>query len=216
MEQPPEQSSTPRREVRTRTRALSTDDLARQIEIEHRAFVDAATNAMERAVRCGQLLLQAKARVDHGDWLDWIDDHLSFGARQAQKYMSYAEHPEVLANANSNAYLTIDGAMALIAAQRRETPAEPPATNDRAVLARVAPTAARTASPSRALTRSAAPDHLARLQSALGIFAELPEPPVLAPLITRSQVATLRPDMVAVAQYLNRVVFELDGLGEQR
>jgi hypothetical protein len=206
-EEPPEQSSTPRREVRTRTRALSIGDLARQIEIEHRAFVDAATNAMEKAIRCGKLLLQAKARVGHGGWLDWIKEHLSFGARQAQKYMSIAQHPE-LANANSNSYLTIDGALPLIAAQRCETPT-PTTGGDPAVPARAPKPATTNARASRTLTRPAVPDHLAQLQSALAIFTALPQPNALARVAARRQAASLLRQLTTASQYITSFAREL-------
>jgi hypothetical protein len=98
-------------------------NIALQIKAEHRAAVDAAHNAIERASACGRLLIQAKARVGHGQWLACVADHLSFGDRQARKYMQLAQHRDQIGLENAD--LTLDGAQALIAAQRRETPAAP-------------------------------------------------------------------------------------------
>jgi Protein of unknown function (DUF3102) len=99
--------------------ALALPDLAERIEGAHRSATRYAKNAIEFATICGQLLLEAKAQVAHGQWLPWVDANLSFGHRQAQKYMRLAEHPDALSNANSNALLTIDSAIAAIA---RPTP----------------------------------------------------------------------------------------------
>jgi Protein of unknown function (DUF3102) len=161
--------------IRTRAHAPGIADLARQIEAEHRAAVDAAHNAIERA--SARLLIQAKARVGHGQWLAWVAAHLSFGDRQARKYMQLVQHRDQIGLENAD--LTLDGALALIAAQRRETPAAPTTASDPPVPART-PAAGMHASPaSRAQTRPAsqaapASDHLARLQSALATFTELP------------------------------------------
>jgi hypothetical protein len=51
--------------TRTRARARGIDDLARQIEAEHRAAVDAAHNAIERARARPVLLIRARERVGH-------------------------------------------------------------------------------------------------------------------------------------------------------
>ena len=205
--------------VRTRTRAHAPGiaDLARQIEAEHRAAVDAAHNAIERASACGRLLIQAKARVGHGQWLAWVAAHLSFGDRQARKYMQLAQHRDQIGLENAD--LTLDGALALIAAQRRETPAAPTRASNPAVPART-PAAGMHASPaSRTQTRPAsqaapAPDHLARLQSALATFSELPKPDVLAQHVMTCRVdmdGTLRDQLTRANQYITHFVRELDG-----
>jgi Protein of unknown function (DUF3987)/Protein of unknown function (DUF3102) len=65
--------------------ALTLPDLAARIESEHQAAHRAARTAIEHALECGQLLLEAKASVGHGGWLPWIEANLSFGERQARK-----------------------------------------------------------------------------------------------------------------------------------
>jgi hypothetical protein len=72
----------------------------RQIEAEHRAALDAARNAIDRA--CGRLLIQAKAWVGYGQRLAWVADHLSFGDRQARKSMQLAQHRDQIGLENAD------------------------------------------------------------------------------------------------------------------
>jgi len=50
----------------------------------------------------GERLLQAKAKLIHGDWQDWLRDQIHLPARTAQQYMSVAilanQHPELFAD----------------------------------------------------------------------------------------------------------------------
>ena len=97
-------------------RKAGGSDLAAQINAEHAAAHADARSALERARNCGALLLQAKAQTAHGAWLPWIDANLTFGARQAQKYIRLAESWERLPNANSDSLLpSIDAALATVA-----------------------------------------------------------------------------------------------------
>jgi Protein of unknown function (DUF3102) len=98
-----------------RVQALNLPDLAAKIEAEHQAAHQAARTALEHALECGKLLLQAKASVPHGGWLPWVEDNLSFGPRQAQKYMRLADHAAAISNTTSESHLTIEGALAAIA-----------------------------------------------------------------------------------------------------
>ena len=90
--------------------------LAQAIDQEHQAYIGAARSAIEHAIRCAELLLEAKAQVGHGGWLPWIEANLLFGDRQARKYMRLAEHTDRIGIENAD--LTIDGAMALLADHR--------------------------------------------------------------------------------------------------
>jgi hypothetical protein len=161
-------------------------------------------------------LIQAKERVGHGQWLAWVPAHLSFGERQARKYMQLAQHRDQIGLENAD--LTLDGALALIAAQRRQTPAAATTASDPAVPART-PAAATPASPaSRIQAKPAsqaapAPDHLARLQSALATFSELPKPEVLAEHVMTRRVdteGTLRDQLTRANQYITNFARELD------
>ena len=49
--------------------------------------------ALDHAVRCGQLLLQAKKIAGHGNWETWLEKNVPFSARSAREYMQLAEIP---------------------------------------------------------------------------------------------------------------------------
>src|SRR5262249_52386426 len=46
--------------------------LAAQITLAHEQCTQALKAGLDHALRAGKLLLEAKARVGHGDWLDWL------------------------------------------------------------------------------------------------------------------------------------------------
>jgi hypothetical protein len=92
--------------------------LVEQIEREHEAVLGAARASLEHAAACGRLLLEAKSSVPHGGWLPWIEANLSFGIRQAQKYIRLAEHADQMRIENS--HFTIDEALGALA-DHRET-----------------------------------------------------------------------------------------------
>jgi hypothetical protein len=105
--------------------------LAHRIETAHQATAGAARTAIEQAIECGRLQHEARGQVSHGEWLRWIEGNLSFGRRQAQKYMRLAEHADALLNATSNSHLAIDQALAALADRVSEPaggPTEPPQT----------------------------------------------------------------------------------------
>lgn len=52
-----------------------------------------ARSAVECAIRAGSLLTQAKALVQHGEWEQWLQKHVTCAARTAQAYMRlYQKH----------------------------------------------------------------------------------------------------------------------------
>lgn len=63
----------------------------------------------------GDLLIEAKAMLRHGEWLPWLRDHCAISARTAQLYMRLAKQRQaVTANAQSVADLTLIEAAALL------------------------------------------------------------------------------------------------------
>jgi hypothetical protein len=94
--------------------------IATAINREHQAAIGAARSALQHARRAGELLIEAKAGVEHGAWLPWLSEHCpNIGVRQAQKYMRLAEGwPAIEANTNPDSHLTIDGAVRLLAEPR--------------------------------------------------------------------------------------------------
>ncbi len=80
----------------TKTNLPALNDLARRIKEEHQACRDAAQSAVEHAVAAGQLLLEAKAGLPHGQWLPWLNERCDVSERTAQVYMRLArELPKI-------------------------------------------------------------------------------------------------------------------------
>ena len=52
-------------------------------------FFDARAKALKGIFECGEILIEAKNGLNHGEWLDWLDD-LGVGARSAQILMRIA------------------------------------------------------------------------------------------------------------------------------
>ena len=96
--------------------------LAEGINNNYAAFRDSTREAIQSAVECGKLLEHAKARVEHGEWLDWLQANTNVSARWAQKLMRLARHAdEILENTNSGAHFTINAALATIT-KRKNNP----------------------------------------------------------------------------------------------
>lgn len=71
--------------------ALTLVDIAAEINHEHQHALDAAHSAVRRARRAGELLLEAKDRCEHGDWLPWLKTNCpKISERTAQAYMRVA------------------------------------------------------------------------------------------------------------------------------
>ena len=99
--------------------AFLSGQLAAEINLLHDEAERHATTAVVYAARCGDRLLKAKARVGHGQWLDWLSANCRVKERQARKYMRLAqEMPELLdPNRQSTADLPgIEHAVALLGA----------------------------------------------------------------------------------------------------
>jgi hypothetical protein len=92
------------------------DQLGAQIRAEHLAAEASAADAIAHAIEAGQLLLQAKDKVEHGEWLPWLTEHCERSERQAQRYMKIATRLPALLEANPTraSDLSIRGALALL------------------------------------------------------------------------------------------------------
>lgn len=66
--------------------------LAAEIAAEHAAVTTAANDFVHHAIEAGNRLLEAKALVSHGDWQDWLAEHVpGVSLRTAQRYMRAAK-----------------------------------------------------------------------------------------------------------------------------
>lgn len=65
-------------------------NLAADIRREHEHAYGKAREALEHARRAGELLIEAKSVVEHGQWLPWLAANVPFSERTAQGYMRLA------------------------------------------------------------------------------------------------------------------------------
>lgn len=92
-----------------------------QINAEHHACEAAVRSALKHAVRCGALLEEQKATVNHGGWQRWLEENFDGSVRTAQVYMRLSRNREAVeeaAQAQSSAHLSIDGALRALAAPK--------------------------------------------------------------------------------------------------
>jgi len=73
-----------------RYQAQTLSELARRIDAEHGAVATALCSALAHAIAAGELLIEAKAKVHHGQWLKWIKANCSVPRRTAAHYMALA------------------------------------------------------------------------------------------------------------------------------
>jgi len=105
-------STTPTEEVRPAASAK----LATEINEAHQRVEEAARASAEHARTAGELLLQAKAQVGHGNWLPWVRANCRFSERTAREYMRVArEWPVIEGNRQRAADLSVREAIRLIA-----------------------------------------------------------------------------------------------------
>ena len=69
----------------------SLNDLAVKINAEHKRAEQSAKNAIAHALKAGELLIAAKSKVEHGEWLPWLEQHCTVSERTAQAYMRIAK-----------------------------------------------------------------------------------------------------------------------------
>jgi hypothetical protein len=90
-------------------------ELAARIRAEHQATADALKTSVQHAIAAGELLIEAKALLKHGQWLPWLQDHCVMSERTAQLYMRCAKNREAIEqNTQPVADLTLNEAAALL------------------------------------------------------------------------------------------------------
>ena len=81
----------------TETKSL-VSTLSARINREHQACLQAAGKAIDHAMRCGDLLTEAKAGCRHGGWQGWLEENFEGSARTARGYMQIAANREQIEN----------------------------------------------------------------------------------------------------------------------
>lgn len=79
-------------EATARANAGESTGLAYHINQEHHACQQAGASMVEHAVRCGELLLKAKAQIERGEWEPWLEDNFEASKDTAQVYMKLARN----------------------------------------------------------------------------------------------------------------------------
>src|SRR5712664_1046399 len=78
----------------------------------HEELQSLATDALDRAIRIGELLCSVKSALGYGRWLPWLENSVSFSERTAQNYMGVFQKRARLKSANiadlTRAYLELD------------------------------------------------------------------------------------------------------------
>jgi Protein of unknown function (DUF3102) len=95
-------------------RSNSLFDLAACINIEHQASDSAMRRGVEHAIRAGELLLEAKNHLKHGQWLPWLAEYCELSDWTAQLYMRLARHKPELEATQRVTDLSVRGAIAVI------------------------------------------------------------------------------------------------------
>jgi len=75
---------------------------------------------VRKAIQCGEKLAEKKAALDHGEWLPWVEKHLTFNMNTAGTYMRLSANSQHVVNSRS-----IREAVKLLAEPKEETPTEP-------------------------------------------------------------------------------------------
>lgn len=81
--------------------------LSERIDTLHSASLSSYRQSIEKAFECGRVLAEAKALLDHGQWLLWLKANTKVDPRTAQRWMRFAKNADaVLARCATSADLT--------------------------------------------------------------------------------------------------------------
>jgi len=99
-------------------RSNSLADLAARIRTEHEATAASLKSGLEHAMAAGDLLIEARAQLKHGQWLPWLET-CNVSERMAQRYMRLARNRTAIeANPTPVSDLGIKGALAMLTIPR--------------------------------------------------------------------------------------------------
>lgn len=84
--------------------------------------------ALTGAVKIGNRLQEIKDAVGHGNWYEWIEEHLGYSKRQAQRFMEIAdkygdensEYFKLISKTTTSSHLSISKALALLKVPENE------------------------------------------------------------------------------------------------
>jgi hypothetical protein len=64
----------------------------------HQQIAGHLRQSLEKAIRIGQLLIEQKASLDHGQFSQWVEGNLPFTIRTAQNYMRLTQNKALVKN----------------------------------------------------------------------------------------------------------------------
>ena len=112
--------------------ARPLDALADDINEQRQLGINALQRSIDHFRRCGELLNLAKSRLDHGEWLPWLEANWEGSASEANRYMKLARKWGQLVSRVDHARvrdldgLSLRSALALLAAPDDIGPAPKP------------------------------------------------------------------------------------------
>lgn len=101
------------------TEGMELEEIALAVQHEHEQASTAFGKGLNHAIRAGGLLIEAKRRLEHGGWLNWIENNCHIPERTATRYMRAAGNQETLKSATV-ADLGLVGADNLIKAETKQ------------------------------------------------------------------------------------------------
>jgi hypothetical protein len=97
----------------------SLTDLAARIRSEHDAATGAMRRTLEHAMAAGDLLLEAKAQLKHGQWGPWLAEHCGVPYSTSALYMKLARRRAEIEQISNVRDLSLRGAVGLLTAADR-------------------------------------------------------------------------------------------------
>ncbi len=92
-------------------------NLGTRINEQHTLAIQHASKALEHAFTCGELLIEAKSKARHGQWLPWLRENISFSERTCQSYMRLVQRKRQIRS--SAADLSVRGVLQHLSSPRR-------------------------------------------------------------------------------------------------
>ena len=75
--------------------------LAREVNALNAELLGVTANAVQKAIRVGEILCELEVLVGHGNWRTWLADNLSFSYRTAARYLRFYLHRDKLTEAKT-------------------------------------------------------------------------------------------------------------------
>lgn len=94
--------------------------LAAQIKQEHAAFEQSLKRGLEHARHAGDLLIEAKSRLGHGEWLPWLKSNCKMSEWSCQAYMRIARRFGELGKSGTVTDLSFRDGLKLLAETHQE------------------------------------------------------------------------------------------------